>query len=136
MRYSMADIGMSAFSLLFMQSASVLSRQRSLEEGQATSNCRTLFGMAAVPAGNHIRAMLDPVHPAHLQPVLDQVLDALRRQGGLAPFGRLGGRVLAALDGTECFCFQKPAGDHPPLWWTRVTAYAAAASSSLLAGVM
>ena len=26
--------------------------------------------------------------------------------------------------------------DHPPLWWTRVTAYAAAASSSLLAGVM
>jgi hypothetical protein len=27
-------------------------------------------------------------------------------------------------------------GDHPPLWWTRVTAYAAAARSSLLAGVM
>ena len=28
------------------------------------------------------------------------------------------------------------AGDHPPLRWTRVTAYAAAASCSLLAGVM
>ena len=26
--------------------------------------------------------------------------------------------------------------DHPPIWWTQVTAYAAAASCSLLAGVM
>jgi len=27
-------------------------------------------------------------------------------------------------------------GDHPLLWWTRVTAYAAAAICSLLVGVM
>jgi len=105
--YSMADIGMSAFSLFFMQSESFLSHQRSLEEGRMTSNCRTLFGMAAVPTDNHIRAMLDPVHPARLQPVFDQVLDMLHRRGGLAPFGRLGGRVLVALDGTEYFCSQK-----------------------------
>ena len=106
-RYSMADIGMSAFSLFFMQSESFLAHQRSLEEGRTTSNCRTLFGMAAVPTDNHIRAMLDPVHPAHLQPVFDQVLDVLGRRGGLAPFARLGGRVLVALDGTEYFCSQK-----------------------------
>jgi len=106
-RYSMADIGMSAFSLFFMQSESFLSYQRSLEEGRKTSNCRTLFGMAAVPTDNHIRAMLDPVHPAHLQPVFDQVLGTLCQRGGLAPFGRLGGRVLVALDGTEYFCSQK-----------------------------
>jgi len=106
-RYSMADIGMSAFSLFFMQSESFLAHQRSLEEGRKTSNCRTLFGMAAVPTDNHIRAMLDPVHPAHLQPVFDQVLDTLHRQGGLAPFRRLSGRVLVALDGTEYFCSQK-----------------------------
>jgi len=105
--YSMADIGMSAFSLFFMQSESFLSYQRSLEEGRKTSNCRTLFGMAAVPTDNHIRAMLDPVHPSHVQPVFDQVLDVLHRRGGLAPFGRLGGRVLVALDGTEYFCSQK-----------------------------
>ncbi len=106
-RYGMADIGMSAFSLFFMQSESFLSHQRSLEEGRAASNCRTLFGMAAVPTDNHIRAVLDPVHPAHLQPAFDQVLDTLRQRGGLAPFGRLGGRVLVALDGTEYFCSQK-----------------------------
>jgi hypothetical protein len=34
--YSMADIGLSAFSLFFMQSESFLSYQRSLEEGRKT----------------------------------------------------------------------------------------------------
>ncbi len=106
-RYSMADIGLSAFSLFFMQSESFLSYQRSLEEGRKTSNCRTLFGMAAIPTDNHIRAMLDPVHPSHLQPAFDGVLDTMRRRDGLAPFRRLGGRVLIALDGTEYFCSQK-----------------------------
>ncbi len=66
--YSMADIGLSAFSLFFMQSESFLAHQRALEEGRKMSNCQSLFGMAAVPTDNHIRAMLDPVHPSHLQP--------------------------------------------------------------------
>jgi hypothetical protein len=105
--YSMADIGLSAFSLFFMQSESFLAHQRALEEGRKTSNCRSLFGMTAVPTDNHIRAMLDPVHPSHLQPAFDQTLEMLRRQGGLRAFQRLGGRVLIALDGTEYFCSQK-----------------------------
>ncbi len=106
-RYSMADIGLSAFSLFFMQSESFLSYQRGLEEGRKTSNCRTLFGMAAIPTDNHIRAMLDPVHPSHLQPAFDGVLDTMRQCQGFAPFRRLGDRVLIALDGTEYFCSQK-----------------------------
>ncbi len=48
-RYSMADIGLSAFSLFFMQSESFLAYQRELEAGRKTSNCRSLFGMAAIP---------------------------------------------------------------------------------------
>jgi len=106
-RYSMADIGLSAFSLFFMQSESFLAYQRELEAGRKTSNCRSLFGMAAIPTDNHIRSMLDPVPPSHLQPAFDQALGVLRQQGGLAPFQRLGGRVLIALDGTEYFCSQK-----------------------------
>ena len=92
--YSMADIGLSAFSLFFMQSESFLAHQRALEEGRKMSNCQSLFGMTAVPTDNHIRAMLDPVPPSHLQPAFDQTLDMLRRHGGLRAFQRLGGRVL------------------------------------------
>ena len=105
--YSMADIGLSAFSLFFMQSESFLSYRRGLEEGRKTSNCHSLFGMQAIPTDNHIRAMLDPVDPSHLQPAFDQALDALCQHAGLTPFQRLGGRVLIALDGTENFCSQK-----------------------------
>ena len=76
--YTMTDIGLSAFSLFFMQSESFLSYQRSLEEGRKTSNCHTLFGMAKIPTDNHIRSMLDPVHPSHLQSSFDQVVVALR----------------------------------------------------------
>ena len=47
--YSMADIGLSAFSLFFMQSESFLAHQRALDEGRKTSNCQSLFGMTAVP---------------------------------------------------------------------------------------
>jgi len=106
-RYSMADIGLSAFSLFFMQSESFLAYQRELEAGRKTSNCRSLFGMTAIPTDNHIRSMLDPVPPSHLQPAFDQALGVLRQHGGLALFQRLGGRVLIALDGTEYFCSQK-----------------------------
>ena len=105
--YSMADIGLSAFSLFFMQSESFLSHQRSLEEGRKTSNCQTLFGMVKIPTDNHIRAMLDPVSPTHLQPVFDQVVATLGEHGALGKFQRLGGRTLIALDGTEYFCSQK-----------------------------
>src|SRR5208282_5209617 len=105
--YSMADIGLSAFSLFFMQSESFLSYQRSLYEGHKTSNCHTLFGMAKIPTDNHIRSMLDPVHPSHLQSSFDQVVAALREKGGMKEFQRLGGRALIALDGTEYFCSYK-----------------------------
>ena len=105
--YSMGDIGLSAFSLFFMQSESFLSYQRSLEDERKTSNCHTLFGMAKIPTDNHIRSMLDPVHPSHLQASFDQVLAILRERGGMKDFERLGGRALIALDGTEYFCSQK-----------------------------
>ena len=86
----MADIGLSAFSLFFMQSESFLSHQRRLLEGHGTSNCQTLFGMEKIPADNHIRTVLDMVPPEALQPCFDQVLEQLRAQRpeGISAAGR------------------------------------------------
>jgi hypothetical protein len=105
--YSTTDIGLSAFSLFFMQSESFLSHQRRLEQGHGTSNCQTLFGMKKIPTDNYIRLMLDPVSPEALQPCFDQVIEQLRERDGLKAFQRLGERTLVALDGTEYFCSQK-----------------------------
>ena len=93
----MADIGLSAFSLFFMQSESFLSHQRRLEQGHGTSNCQTLFGMEKIPTDNPIRTPLDAVSPEALQPCFDQILEQLRQRNGLKAFQRLGGRTLVAL---------------------------------------
>ena len=106
--YTMADIGLSAFSLFFMQSESFLAHQGRLLEGHGTSNCQTLFGMKKIPTENYIRPMLDPVCPDALQPCFDQLIEQLRARDGLKAFQRLSCRTLAALDGTEYFCSQKP----------------------------
>ncbi|MBF0563543.1 MAG: hypothetical protein HQL37_16380 [Alphaproteobacteria bacterium] len=63
-RYSMADIGVSAFSLLSMGCPSFLAHQRALEEGHGRSNCETLFGISAIPSDNYMRLMLDGGSPA------------------------------------------------------------------------
>ena len=105
--YSMTDIGLSAFSLFFVQSKSFLAHKRRLEQGHGASNCQTLFSMKGIPADNHIRLMLDQVSAEALQSCFDQVLEQLRERDGLKSFQRLGGRTLVALDGTEYFCSQK-----------------------------
>jgi hypothetical protein len=100
-RYTMAEIGLSAFSLFFLQSPSFLAHQRRLEDGQGRSNCQTLFGLERSPSDNHIRAMLDPANPAQFHPVFAAVVTELETAGGLVDFRRLNGHVLIALDGTE-----------------------------------
>src|SRR5271170_3496789 len=102
--YTMADIGLSAFSVFFMGSPSFLAHQRALEEGQGRSNCQTLFGMTAIPSDAYIRLMLDGASPAAFDPLF---FKAIETEGVLVPFQRLGGRTLIALDGTEHFCSRK-----------------------------
>jgi hypothetical protein len=110
--YGMADIGMAAFAVFFMQSPSFLAHQSALQRGRGTSNCQTLFQMERIPTDNHIRTMLDPVPPETLFPMFSKTLAALEGGGGLAAFQRLGGHVLIALDGTEYFCSQKVSCDN------------------------
>jgi hypothetical protein len=79
--YTMGDIGMAAFSVLFMQSPSFLAPQRRFEEGHGRSNCESLFGLSKIPSDNHIRDMPDPASPELLHPVYDAVIEEL---GGVA----------------------------------------------------
>jgi hypothetical protein len=102
--YTMADIGVSAFSIFFMGSPSFLAHQRALAEGHGRSNCETLFGMTAIPSDNYIRLMLDGAAPDAFDGLFFKAIEAT---GPLTPFQCLNGRVLIALDGTEHFCSRK-----------------------------
>ena len=104
---AVADFGLSAFALFFMQSASFLSFQRTLEKGQGRSNCQTLFGIGTIPSDNYIRDMLDAADPALLQPCFERMEQLLAAPPLRAAFARLGDRILLAWDGTEYFCSQK-----------------------------
>ncbi len=106
-RHEMANFGLSAFSLCFMQSPSFLAHQRALSRARERSNCETLFAMSRIPTDNQIRAMLDPVTPDRFYPLFTSLLERLETGGGLRPFRRLDGHLLVALDGTEYFCLAK-----------------------------
>ncbi len=106
-RYTMANIGLAAFSVFFMQSPSFLAHQKALAARRGRSNCASLFGMEKIPSDNHIRALLDPVAPEALFGMFGRTLAALEAGGGLADFRRLGDHHLIALDGTEYHCSRK-----------------------------
>src|SRR5271165_2595617 len=102
-----ADFGLSAFAMFFMQSASFLAYQRTMEKGHGRSNCQTLFGIGRIPSDNYIRDFLDETDPALLQPCFERMEALLCEPPMRQAFGRLGGRTLIAWDGTEFFCSQK-----------------------------
>jgi len=104
---AIADFGLSAFALFFMQSASFLAFQRALEKGQGRSNCETLFGIGRIPSDNYIRDMLDGADPALLQPCFERMEQLVAVPPLRAAFVRLDDRVPIAWDGTEYFCSQK-----------------------------
>ena len=102
-----ADFGLSAFAMFFMQSASFLAFQRALEKGQGRSNGQTLFGIGRIPSDNYIRDTLDEADPTLLRPCFERIETLLAGPALRQAFGRLGGRTLIAWDGTEYFCSQK-----------------------------
>jgi len=102
-RYAMADIGMAALSVFFMQSPSFLAHQRALAEGGRRCNAHTLFGLDRIPCDNHIRQLLDGVPTEHFDDEFHALVEDLDAHDALAPMRCLDERVLVALDGTEFF---------------------------------
>ncbi len=102
-RLVMADIGMAAFAVFFLQRPSFLAAQAQLQSRQGSCNAETLFGIGRPPADNHIRSVPAGVPPEHFDPIFAGILNRLERQGSLDRLRRLDGRLLIAPDGTECF---------------------------------
>ena len=102
-RYSMQDIGRSAFAVFFVQSPSFLSHQQLMQQARGMNNGSTLFGIEKLPTDNQIRNLLDPVDPKHLRPVFASLLQYLQQRQVLKQFRSFANTLLIALDGTGFF---------------------------------
>ena len=102
-RYGMEDAALSAFSVFFTQTPSFLAYQRAMEQNKGHSNAQSLFGVHQIPSDNHIRELLDPVQPAAVFPVFEEILEVFQQQGRLESFRAFADTLLLALDGTEYF---------------------------------
>lgn len=102
----MADIALSAFSVFFTQCPSFLSFQKRMKESRGRSNAQTFFQVERIPSDNHIRQMLDPVEPSHLDDLFDEIYQAFLQQGVLTAMRAVHETQLIALDGTWYFSSQ------------------------------
>ena len=103
-RYDLSDAAACALAAFFFQAPSFLEFQRRMQQQSSRSNCHTLFGVQAVPCDNRIRDLLDGLDPDRFADLFPLCLNAVGEQGALAPFERLGGRLLVALDGIQIHC--------------------------------
>ena len=106
-KYTMEDIGLSAFAVFYTQCPSFLAAQKSMDEHKGCSNAQTLFQIREIPCDNHIRDTLDEVAPEALYPLYDEIFEGLRQQGVLSRFQTLAGTTPVALDGTWYFSSEK-----------------------------
>ena len=93
-KYKMADAGLSAFSVFFMQSPSFLEYQRTLEQAHGENNARTLFGVHEIPSDNQLRTLLDATPPSSLDPAYSFLFNALRESGVVDSHRSLNGGLL------------------------------------------
>jgi hypothetical protein len=106
-QYSIADAGLAAFSVFYMQSPSFLAHQRDMQRNKGQNNAQSLFGVERIPSDGQIRNLLDPVDPAHLHAPFWQIYHRLDEKGGLDAYCGIDDTQLISLDGSQYFSSQE-----------------------------
>ena len=102
-QFSLQDVTRGAFGVFFCQSPSFLAFQELMQQQQGKNNASTLFGVQQIPSDNQIRALMDPVDPALLNPVYQKCFDLMQQHGLVQPMRSFANTLLVALDGTGYF---------------------------------
>ena len=96
---SLADALLSGFALFSLKDPSLLA----FDERRSDGNLLRLYGIGQVPSDTRLREILDPVDPAHLRPLFQDVFRALQRGKALEALVFHENCYLLALDGTGYF---------------------------------
>jgi len=106
-QYEIADAGLGAFGVFFLQSPSFLAYQRHMERRQGRNNARSLFGVEKIPSDPQIRNLLDPVDPGHLRAPFWEIYGQLQAGDHLRGYRQVGKTLLCSLDGTQYFASRR-----------------------------
>jgi hypothetical protein len=102
-QFSIRDAVIGAFSMFHTQCSSFLEHQRWLDKHHGNNNVLSIYGAKRIPSDNHIRRLLDPVHPSHLFPVYRDAINWLvdNKKDYMRSIRGINDTYLVALDGTE-----------------------------------
>jgi len=106
-RYKIADAGLGAFSVFYLQSPSFLAHQRDMQRNKGQNNAQGLFGVEHIPSDGQIRNLLDPVEPGALYEPFWEIYRQLDEGGHLEKYGGVAGTRLISLDGSQYFSSQE-----------------------------
>ena len=106
-QYEIADAGLSAFSVSYMQSPSFLAHQRDMQRNKGQNNVQGLFRVKRIASDGQIRNLLDPIDPAQLREPFWEIYHFLDERGHLDRYRGVGGTRLISLDGSQYFSSQE-----------------------------
>ena len=105
-RYEIADAGLGAFGVFYLQSPSFLAYQRDMQRKRGKNNAQGLFGVEQIPCDGQIRNLLDPVAPEQLREPFWEIYRQLDASGYLEQYAGVAGTRLVSLDGSQYFSSQ------------------------------
>ena len=105
-QYEIADAGLAAFGVFFMQSPSFLAHQRDMQRQKGQNNASSVFEVEDIPSDGQIRNLLDPLDVGQLEGVFWGIYTELDAGGYLAAYQGVGDTRLISLDGTQYFSSQ------------------------------
>ena len=97
----LGDALMSAFAMFSLKDPSLLAFDQRRRD--PNDNFRSVYGIKCVPCDTQMRTILDPVGPAQVRPLFQDVFRRLQRGKALEPFVYFEGHYLVSLDGTTYF---------------------------------
>ena len=106
-QYEIADAGLGAFSVFYMQAPSFLAHQRDMQKRKGQNNAQSLFEIETIPSDGQIRNLLDSVDPSYLRTPFWEIYERLQTSKYLDTFRSVGGTLLLSFAGTQYFSSQK-----------------------------
>jgi hypothetical protein len=101
--FSVYEICVSAFAMMYFQDPSLDQYQRRMQEAMNKSNLETMFGVKNIPKQKRTRAFIDQIEPKYFYPAFSDVIKRVDKAGQLKKF-KFKDKYLCPLDGTQMFC--------------------------------